>query len=300
MIYDVSSMTAHCRFCGTSYVLDHKDTDYFRTFYRQMTESSSGDEDRKKRDETLWENAGTITFTTVDGQPVELKYLYSYSDKCADVYITRRNIAFHFRSGMNAKAEHMRKMISSLDYPSADTKALADFFPRVTGAFMLGDGTSLTVINKREDEYPLRLFGKLGGRHIAWIISRLENICCVLEYNGIVHPEIDADTVYINPNNHTACLYCNWWSVEQKNMTGLSSADNLTGLRRTAKALLETDEVTPDTPQALLDFIDSSPKMDAYEDFAFWDDMLIKAFGERKFIKMDREDSDIYGKQDRD
>ena len=44
--------------------------------------------------------------------------------------------------------------------------------------------------------------------------------------------------------------------------------------------------------------INSSPKIDAYEDFAYWDEMLIKAFGERKFIKMDKEDSDIYGKQD--
>ena len=298
MIYDVSSMTAHCRFCGTSYVLDHKDTDYYRSFYRQMIDSSSGDEAKKKRDESLWENADTITFTTNEEQCIELKYLYSYSDKCADVYVTRRNIAFHFREGMNGKAEHMRKMVSSLDYPSADTRTLSDFFPRVTGAFMLNDGTLLVVINKREEEYPLRLFGKLGGRHIAWIISRLENLCCVLEYNSLVHPEIDVDTVYINPNNHTACLYCNWWNVEKKNMKGLSSSANLTGLRNTAKALLETEDVTPDTPQALLDFINSSPKIDAYEDFAYWDDMLIKAFGERKFIKMDKEDSDIYGKQD--
>lgn len=298
MIYDVSSMTAHCRFCGTSYVLDHKDTDYYRNFYRQMIDSSSGDEEKKKRDEALWENADAITFTTTEGQCIELKYLYSYSDKCADVYVTRRNIAFHFRSGMNGKAEHLRRMVSSLDYPSADTRTLSDFFPRVTGAFMLNDDTSLVVINKREEEYPLRLFGKLGGRHIAWIISRLENLCCVLEYNGLVHPGIDVDTVYINPNNHTACLYCNWWDVGQKNMSGLSSSANLKGLRNTAKALLETEDVTPDTPQALLDFINSSPKIDAYEDFAYWDEMLIKAFGERKFIKMDTEDSDIYGKQD--
>ena len=303
MIYDVSSMMAHCRFCGTSYVLDHQDTDYFKTFYRQMVDSSTKDEVRKQRDDLLWDNADTASFTTSDGQVIELKYLHYYSDKCADVYVTRRNIAFRFRDGMNDKAEHFRKMVSSLDYPSADTRSLSDFFPRVTGAFILDDGTSLLVINKREEEYPLRLFGKLGGRHIAWIISRLENLCCVLEYNGLVHPEIDVDTVYINPNNHTACLYCNWWSVDRQNTRAadghlLASADNLTGLRKTAKALLETEEETSDTPKALLDFINSVPKFDAFEDFAFWDDMLIKAFGERKFIKMDTEDSDIYGKQD--
>ena len=302
MIYDVSSMTAHCRFCGTSYVLDHKDTDYFRTFYKQMVDSSGKSEDRKSRDDSLWENADKISFTTNDGQVIEIRYLHSYTDKCADVYVARRNIAFHFRKGMNDRAEHFRRMVSSLDYPSADTRSLSDFFPRVTGAFMLDDDTSLVVISKREEEYPLRLFGKLGGRHIAWIISRLENLCCVLEYNALVHPEIDPDTVYINPTDHSASLYCNWWSVQQRNSRGdkgflLTSNDNLKGLRSTAKALLETTEVTPDTPKALLDFINSEPRADAYEDFAFWDEMLIKAFGERKFIKMETEDSDVYGKQ---
>ena len=303
MVYDVSSMAAYCRFCGTSYVLDHKDTDYFKTFYRQMVESSSKDEDSRERDDRLWDRASVITFATTEGQNIELRYLHSYSDKCCDVYVTRRNIAFRFRKGEENRAEYMRKMISALDYPSADTRTLSDFFPRVTGAFILEDNTSLVVINKREGEYPLRLFGKLGGRHIAWIISRLENLCCVLEYSGLVHPDISLDSIYINPNDHSACLYCGWWDVARMNTRDksgklLTSEDNLTGLRKTAESLLTTDKVTPDTPKALLDFIRSSPRVDAYEDFAYWDEMIIKAFGKRKFIKMETSDSDVYGKED--
>ena len=300
MVYDVSSMMAHCKFCGTSYVLDHKDTDYYKTFYRQMVESSDKEQERKMRDDELWDNANVLTLSTKEGRNIELKYLYSYSDKYADVYVTRRNIAFHFRAGENAKAENLRRMTSSLDYPSADTRELSDFFPRVTGAFILDDDTSLVVINKREDEYPLRLFGKLGGRHVAWIISRLENLCCVLEYNGLVHPEIDPDSIYINPNNHTACLYSGWWDVTRKNTTGvgghiLSSEDNLNGIRRTADAILDRNV---DAPSALIEFIGSRPRIDAYEDFAYWDEVIIRAFGKRRFVKMETEDSDVYGKGD--
>ena len=94
MIYDVSSMTAHCRFCGTSYVLDHKDTDYFRTFYKQMVDSSGKSEERKSRDDSLWENADKISFTTNDGQVIEIRYLHSYTDKCADVYVARNKDEF--------------------------------------------------------------------------------------------------------------------------------------------------------------------------------------------------------------
>ena len=300
MVYDVSSMMAYCKFCGTSYVLDHKDTDYYKTFYRQMVESSDKDQERKMRDDELWDNANVLTLATKEGQNIELRYLYSYSDKCADVYVTRRNIAFHFRAGENAKAENLRRMTSSLDYPSADTRELSDFFPRVTGAFVLEDNTTLVVINKREEEYPLRLFGKLGGRHVAWILSRLENLCCVLEYNGLVHPEIDPDSIYINPNNHTACLYSGWWDVARKNTTGvgghiLSSEDNLNGIRRTADAILDRHT---DAPAALIEFIRSRPRIDAYEDFAYWDEVIIRAFGKRRFVKMETEDSDVYGKGD--
>ena len=144
------------------------------------------------------------------------------------------------------------------------------------------------------------IFGKLGGRHIAWVISRLENLCCVLEYNGLVHPEIDPDSIYINPNNHTACLYSGWWDVTRKNTTGvgghiLSSEDNLNGIRRTADAILDRNV---DAPSALIEFIGSRPRIDAYEDFAYWDEVIIRAFGKRRFVKMETEDSDVYGKGD--
>ena len=69
---------------------------------------------------------------------------------------------------------------------------------------------------------------------------------------------------------------------------------NLIGLRNTAKEILSDDDV----PAALSEFIKSSPKEDAYEDFAYWDDMLIKAYGERKFINFNTDDEDVYGKKD--
>ena len=37
MVLDASAMTAVCPFCGTNFVLDHQDTDYYRTFFAQMS-----------------------------------------------------------------------------------------------------------------------------------------------------------------------------------------------------------------------------------------------------------------------
>ncbi len=305
---DASGLSATCQFCGGRFLLNHEDTDYYNRLYAQMNEffaAPKSEQIRKQQAELLWQNAKMRTFTCEDGTPIEIKYMHHYIERDMDVYVARRNIVFHFiRNGIE-KTEAFRKSISMLDYPSADIRNLQEYFPKISGGFLLDDGSYLCVITKSEDEYPLRLFGALPGRHVAWIVSRLENLCCVLEFSSLVHPEISLDTVYINPYTHQACLYGNWWSAGKHNTLALNNdvrlqlKDNLVGLRDTAAAALgysNRDFIKPskDLPQAFVDFLKSNPCVTAYDDFAYWDESMIKAYGERKFIKLDVDDQDIY------
>lgn len=309
MRIDVSAVTAVCRYCGTVHTLNHEDTDYFSTFFRRMGGLFSGDENeqqRKKRAEELWKNADEQNFECTDGNNISIRYMYRFRIDDTEVFVARRNIIFHFLKNWTSEANNFRKYTSLLDYPSADTRNLASFFPTVSGGFELTDRTGILVITKNEDEYPLCLFGRLSGRHTAWIISRLENLCCVLEYNGLVHPGISIDTVYINPYTHQASLYGGFSHVVKNNSlspdkkTVLTTKHNLLGLRDTAANLLGFERAGlvrsgRDIPPALADFINSVPKHDAYEDFEAWDKALIKAYGERRFITMDTDDEQIYG-----
>lgn len=311
MTLDASALTAVCQYCGTHYVLNHEDTDYYQHFYLQMCKFLSCDEnerERKLKADKLWENADEQVFECIDGNDIGIKYLHKFTERDADVFIARKNIIFHFKSCGQQKAEQFRRNVSLIDYPSADTRQLSDFFPKIHGGFELIDGSYIFVIKKDEDEYPLRLFGKLNGRHVAWIISRLENLCCVLEFNSIVHPEINADTIFINPYTHQASLYGNWWNAGKNNTFSsdksniLKMEQNLYGLRDTAGYTLgfnnhsEVKE-SSEIPKALADFIRNKPEYNAYDDFAYWDKMLIKAYGERKFIRYDTNDEQIYNKE---
>jgi len=312
MTLDASATTAVCHFCGTNYVLNHEDTDYYRNFYNQMCNFLSGSEDERERTlkaYKLWENAYEQVFRCIDGNNIEIKYMHKFTHKDAEVYIARRNIIFHFKEHGALKSEQYRKTVSFIDYPSADTRQLSDFFPKVSGGFELTDGSYILVINKNEDEYPLRLFGKLPGRHIAWIISRIENLCCVLEYNSLVHPEINVDTLFINPYTHQVSLYGNWWDAGKNNSFAtdgkmhLRTEQNLTGLRNTAAYLLGFDkrsqvQENPDIPKALAGFISGKPRDNAFDDFALWDEMLVKAYGERKFMKYVTDDEQIYSQKE--
>ena len=310
MIINASGMTAVCPYCGTRYTLNHEDTDYYKNFYQQMNRFLSGsesDRERQLKADELWENARQDAFVCTDGRSVDVKWMHKQPFRGGEMLVARKNIVFHFFDG-GAFAERFRRTVSFLDYPSADTRKLSQFFPNVIGGFELMDGSCLLVVSKDMDEYPLSLFGQLGGRHVAWIISRMENLCCVLEYNSLVHPKISVDTLFINPYTHQACLYGGWWEAAKNNSLSadgsrvLTTAENLTGLRNTAANLLgytssKDVRANEDVPKALADFISSKPMSNAYDDFAYWDDMLIKAYGERKFMNLSTSDGQIYGKE---
>ncbi len=309
MLLDSSAMTAYCRFCGTKHMLSREDTDYFSDYYSTLSDligSGNNAEERKKIAEKVWEMAEEKVFECRDGTEIEIRYMHMECIDGVKIYTARRNIVFHFKAGEQEKAERFRKNVSLIDYPSADTKHLSNFFPNIVGGFSLADGSSLLVISKDEDEYPLCLFPGLGGRHTAWIISRMENLCCVLEYNGIVHPLINPSTLYINPYLHQANLYSGWWLAGRKNSISsdgrrvLEMRENLLGLRNTAANILGFDRSSDaaeskDIPGALSEFIRSSPCGDAYDDFSYWDEMLVRAYGERRFIGLETDDGKIYG-----
>ena len=311
MVLDASGMTAICCYCESRFLLDHQDTDYYRDFFTRMNKffaAPKSEQERKQRAEEFWEKANTETFCCQDGTEINVSYMHRYSDRDAEVYVARRNIIFHFKDNGTEKSELLRRNISLLDYPSADIRNLEAFFPRISGGFVLEDGSHLCVISKDEDEYPLRLFGKLSGRHVAWIISRMENLCCVLEFSALVHPQITPDTLYINPYTHQASLYGNWWNAGKhntfsyQNRTLLRSSQSLLGIRNTAAALLGYDNrkliyPTENIPKPFADFLKSDPCVTAYDDFSYWDEMMLKAYGERKFITMDTDDESLYGKK---
>ena len=309
LVIDPSGTNAHCPYCRSRYVLDHSDTDYYRDFYERMRGFfglSKDGQDRRIRAEELWSSADESVFECSNGRRIDVKSLYKYQDRDAEVYTARQNVIIRFTPENAANADRFRRAVSSLDYPSADTKSLSDFFPTIGGGFKLSDGSALLAVKKSEDEYPLRLFGVLGARHAAWIVSRLENLCCVLEYNSLAHPSLGLDDIYIDPYDHTASLYGGWQSVVRNNTSVggkvCTTRDNLIALRTIAAQVLGFEDAasvraTDDLPEPFAAFLSGAPESNAYDDFARWDDVLMKSFGERRFMTMDTDDEHIYGKR---
>lgn len=158
---------------------------------------------------------------------------------------------------------------------------LPETIPQFRGQYKLADGRYLLVLNRGEDYYSLGMFGNLPYEHTAWVISRLENIACLLEYNEVVHGGLAIDAVFINPKTHQAALYGNWWLAGK--MTDANKTKDLKGLREVAQKLLKPYN---NIPAMLKDFLKNSPAADAFSDFKLWDEVIEKGLGGRHFHKL--------------
>lgn len=301
MVIDPSACRAVCHYCGNQYVLNREDTDFYTDFHKQMQRFLAGSREayeRRTAADQLWESAPTEEFETTDGNLIEIQYMHKAAGKYADTYVARSNVIYVFRSESPMQCQNYKAMVEALAFPAADSKNLKDFFPRIRGGYALSDGRTMLVIEKSEDEYPLSQFGTLPPRHAAWILSRLENICCVLEYSGIVHPKMNPESVFINPYDHSAMLYGGYEYAVRKNQYDMEHThicrmtENLERLREVGKSIL--DEKTERIPQPMKSFLYGKPCDDAYDDFALWDETLHKSYGKRRFVKMDTDDKKIY------
>lgn len=274
-----------CAYCGSkSHFSDAQLREYseFRRNMLQYLAAAAGRSSREKDDHSLWKYAEQEYFVTEDGQEVVAEYLFRTTDDGIPMYLTREAVIYVFPKGRASDGERMLENIARVKYPSADMKGLSRLIPALKSRLSLQDGALLLAFHREEDMYPLEAFGGLPYEHAAWILSRLENLCCVLEYSGLVHGGIQLESVYINPYTHEAALYGGWWKTGEKK--GADDRD-LNDIRRLVLRLLGVKRDI--SPKPFLEFLKSVPAEDAYADFENWDRVIEQKLGGRKFARFE-------------
>ncbi|MGN1019521.1 MAG: hypothetical protein ACI4O7_04030 [Aristaeellaceae bacterium] len=278
-----------CAYCGSKTVLTDRQLAEYRDFRQRMVDylrNVSDDTPDTAQLDALWADADTTVFRTADGAAITARYLYTVQDAPAVMYLTRSAALYRFPKAERGKAALAEQWIGRLQYPAADVRNLPQYFPSVTGRFELEDGGILLAIAREEQLFPLSMFGALQPRHAAWVVSRMENICCVLEYSSLVHGGISPASVFINPVTHEAALLGGWWNAGFKRPPSSATVNaDLAAVRKTADAVL--GPYRSQVPQAFDHFLRDTPCTDAYDDFAHWDQVIHKSFGRRRFVKMD-------------
>ncbi len=274
-----------CSYCGSRFVMSDEDLTQYRDFRGRMQAylSAVANQDARAEDtEWIWKRVETARFRTADGQDVEIEYIYQSVDDGVPFYVARKNVIYVFPSGQSYRAESYAAALALLDFPQGDVRDLSQYFPVRSGTFPLEGGQTMLVLTKSEELFPLAAYGSLPPVHAAWVVSRLENLCCVLEYSGIAHGGIALESVFINARTHEAHLLGGWWKAAR--WPGGSVRD-LKDLRAAARRLMGVQYSS--APAEFRRFIEEAPEPDAYQDFSRWDRVIDEGFGGRRFEKLD-------------
>ncbi len=275
----------YCPFCGSRFYFSDRDLREYDDFRDSLLAFARASNDSAAESGDIldcWKYSDRVTFGQRDGGDIDVTYTFRYDMDGVDVLVGRESVVFVFPRSLSGRADRMLDAVERLQYPSADIKGLRRCLPSLRARFDLAESKVLLALEKPENVYPLKAFSNLGSRHVAWIVSRMENICCLLEFNGMDHPSMDEGSLFINPRTHEAFLLGGWWDAEK---TG--SRKCLRCIREVAERI--TGEKIDDAPAEFREFIRSKPQATAYDDFAAWDAVIEQGFGGHRFTKFTKD-----------
>ncbi len=278
--YRISSRgEMNCPFCGSKIYLNDAD---FKEY--QKTRDEMLNRDRWANDEinnngdvlNLWTDNNTIVFESETGKTINCSYTYYYEGKgkLKDIYVGRNKIAIVYNNPKDVQMFNANT--NFVKYPSADIKGMSKFLPNVVFDTELKDGKMLVVYSKPENVYPLAITKNLDAKHVAWMISRMENLGCLLEFNNMCFNNVSLTDFYFNPKTHEIYLLDGWENVSiESNPTMLY----LWRMRDYARQIMNLSTA----PEMCIEFLNSKPAEDAYTDFKNWNEVIEHGFNGHNF-----------------
>lgn len=199
---------------------------------------------KDKLESGRWETPGVFEIKQKSGKTAKIQYLKKQKFElgeffiCKDklLYVIDKNCADFASNGINA--------IKAFKYPNDKIKKqFKKQLPQNTKKFEAADGRQVIMMDRDPQMILLRDLldsqgGKIDPKQVAWIMSRLHNMTCYLQANGLTHNAITLDTVFVLPKDqaykptkdkpisdkdHTIALLGGWWyaSKEGDALTGL-------------------------------------------------------------------------------
>jgi len=266
-----------CSFCGCRAFMSDSElrgNDEFRKKIISYYKARAIEKENDYSEDNLWEENGIVKYEMDNSQYLTISYMDKYEYPRMDCYLAMKNIVYVFQDWK--ESDIFINGLKRLVFPEADVK-LNRCFPELKNRVKLKNGMEALVFVRKPFFYPVEVFAPLQKEHLAWVISRMENICCEFEYAEICHGDISPSSVLINPVTHEGMLFGDWRNVGTK-----SSDKDLRLLRETAKMIMTENDSIPELTQ----FLKSVPKDTAFADFEYWDSVIEKGFGGHKFIKM--------------
>lgn len=247
-----------------------------------------------------------------------LPFKKQFKFELGEAFIGDDHVTYVVESRHSSYVDNFKKTLLKFKYGSDRMeKEVKRYLPIATTFSKQPDGSYVVTVPKTPDLIRLQdvldfYKGSLDIKHVAWIESSLYNLCCYLNYAGLVHGDISLDNYFISPEHHSGALLGGWWYTT-------SVGSKLTSLPRRTFDLLPLDvkkdkrssvsidlelvravgrELSKTTlygaPEPLLMWLRSVATDEPVTEYRDWKKTLEESFGARKFTKMALTSKEIY------
>lgn len=279
----------------------------------------------EKLKDGTWETPGLFTFTDIRGKKFQVRYKKHHQFELGDMYIGDYSITYMINKDAKDLFDNAKRVIKNFSYANDKMKTeISRYLPEIHTENETADRYVL-VVKKTPDLILLRdvldhLKGKIDPKHVAWILNSIYNISCYMKYAGLTHNSISLDTYFISPQHHNGALLGGWWYSSKVNeklvavpaRTITYAPHNLTSkkiasmqidselIRAMGRELLGDGNGSkllsdPGIPNAMLNWLRTAGLGDPYQEYESWAKTVLKdSFGERRFVKLDIQPSDVY------
>ena len=263
-----------------------------------------------------WEKKNYIEIKTTIGKRLQISYQYHCIFELGEYYVCNYHIIYLFDFNKKKYYNNYVEKIKNLKYADSNMeKMFKNLFPKIVSEYDTLDNKHVIVLSKTSDVYPLRCVienyfnGNVPDTHLAWIISRLMNICCYLKYSNIVCNGINLDSCFVSTDFHTILLFGGWWYATENGSPMIGTSKDIFNVmppvvkaNKISNFVTDVESVkafgrkylSSTAPQAFRDFVNSGTKENSMEEMEKWDKALLQSYGKRKFIKIVANKNQIY------
>ncbi|SFR64976.1 hypothetical protein [Anaeromicropila populeti] len=268
--------------------------------------------------EGSWSAPGYIRWKGKEGKVHEMNYKRKYSFELGEMFFGNNVVLYALEEEQTEFAQNYLCARRKIQFVNDEMKTEFDkYLPNIITNFTSQNNKHCIVVRKQSDLYCLKEIlwyygGCLNAESIAWILSSLYNIICLLAYNNMTHNGIAIENYFISPEKHYGALLGGWWygREEKQRMLGVSEEIykimpyamqgnklsniqlDLESVRRIGRQLAgdETGISLVDKtgiPEPMVRWLRGTAGENPWEEYEEWEQVLTTSFGARRFVSME-------------
>jgi hypothetical protein len=252
-----------------------------------------------------WERPNVRIVRSAHGEVIELPYRVRRRFELGEMLIGDDYIAYLVELAHRDLFERATAALNAFVYADAAMQAVIE--PHLPTRHRTFEGAAtasrpaalIMIVPKTADLLCLadvlaHLGNAMDPKHVAWIMTRLHDLACWLQWSNRHHNDIALDTVFVSPQLHAVAVLGGWWYATRGDealhalparTVDAMPADVLRSKRSDRLLGCELLGSAP-APHPMNTWLRTASAGDALTDYFEWGRVRDKTFGKRTFIPL--------------